>query len=83
VSAEEVIAQLRRDAAGARARHAQAVAGVQQDQARADAVAADLLEEFGVRTAEEARDLLASLDNQVAEAAAEARRQLDLAEGSQ
>jgi hypothetical protein len=83
MSTDEVIAQIRRDAAAARQRHDSARAGQVQAEARAAATREDLQAEFGVSTGVEVRALLADLDAQAETEAGEVRRQLALAGGAQ
>jgi methylphosphotriester-DNA--protein-cysteine methyltransferase len=79
---EETVAALQKDIASAQRRHASADAQAQQAGARASAVREDLEAEFGVTTAEQAREELAELDRQLAGEVAEVQRQLELAGGA-
>jgi hypothetical protein len=81
MSTEQEITALRRDVLAARQRHALAVAGAATAEAKVSVARDDLQAEFGVSTVDEARVLLASLEKQLGDAAAEVRRQLDLTEG--
>jgi rubrerythrin len=83
MSIDDDIARLRKDAAGARTRHARAEAELAQEEAKAAAAREDLRAEFGVSTTEEARALLAGLDAQIESEATEVRRKLAQAGGAQ
>lgn len=82
MSIEETVARLREDVTGAGHRHASADVQAARAEARAAALREDLQAEFGVSTAEAARQQLAALDRQVEQEAAEVRRQLELAGGT-
>jgi hypothetical protein len=80
---EETVAKLRGEVTAAAQRHALAEAGLVQAQARAEAARGDLQAEFGVTTVQAARTMLADLRQQMEAEAAEVRRLLAIAGGTQ
>lgn len=80
MSIEEQVASLRQEAREAGQRHAAALAGQDAAQAKVTAVRLALHEEFGVETAEGARELLAALEDDIGKEAARVRGLLAAAE---
>lgn len=81
MSIEEQVASLQQEARNAGQRHAAALAGQAAAQEKVTAVRLTLKEEFGVETAEEAREQLAVLEADIEREAARVREQLAAAEG--